>query len=151
MHVIAAKAVSFKEAMTEEFKLYQQQIIKNAQALADGLKQEGFNLVSNGTDNHLMLIDLQNKGLTGKEAEKILDKAQITCNKNTIPNDPQSPFVTSGIRIGTPAVTSRGMDEDAMKQIAKAISLALSNQTDEAKEIVHLLCEKYPLYKNLAN
>lgn len=151
MHVIAAKAVSFKEAMSDEFKQYQQQIIKNAQALANGLKLEGLSLVSDGTDNHLMLVDLRSKNLTGKEAEKILDEAQITCNKNTIPNDPQSPFVTSGVRLGTPAVTSRGMDEAAMGQIAKAISLALSNKIEEAKEIVAELCEKYPLYQGISN
>ena len=112
MHVIAAKAVCFKEALEPEFKEYQKQILKNAQALANGLTKRGFQIVSGGTDNHLMLVDLQNWNITGKEAEKVLDAANITCNKNTIPNDPQSPFVTSGIRLGTPAVTTRGMKEE---------------------------------------
>ena len=146
MHVIAAKAVCFKEALEPEFKNYQEQIIKNAQALAQGLKDEGFSLVSGGTDNHLMLVDLRNKGLTGKEAEKKLDQVGITVNKNTIPNDPQKPFITSGIRIGTPAVTSRGMGEEEMVKIARAISLALSNQEEQATEIVQKLCSEFPLY-----
>jgi len=146
MHVIAAKAVCFKEALEPEFKNYQEQIIKNAQALAQALKDEGFDLVSGGTDNHLMLVDLRNKGITGKDAEKKLDQVGITVNKNTIPNDPQKPFITSGIRIGTPAVTSRGMGEEEMRKIAKAISLALSNQEGQALEIVEKLCSEFPLY-----
>lgn len=149
MHVIAAKAVCFKEALEPEFKSYQEQIVKNAQALAQGLKDEGFNLVSGGTDNHLMLIDLRNKGITGRDAEKKLDQVGITVNKNTIPNDPQKPFITSGIRIGTPAVTSRGMDEEEMVKIAKAISLALSDQEEQAAEMVEKLCSEYPLYPDV--
>ena len=149
MHVIAAKAVCFKEALEPEFKSYQEQIVKNAQALAQGLKDEGFNLVSGGTDNHLMLIDLRNKGITGRDAEKKLDQVGITVNKNTIPNDPQKPFITSGIRIGTPAVTSRGMGEEEMVKIAKAISLALSDQEEQAAEMVEKLCSEYPLYPDV--
>ena len=145
MHVIAAKAVSFKEALAPEFKVYQQQIVNNAQALAAGLINRGFKLVSGGTDNHLMLVDLQNRNVTGKEAEKLLDAANITCNKNTIPNDPQSPFVTSGIRLGTPAVTTRGMKEADMDIIAEAISLVIQD-VDANKELVKALTDKYPLY-----
>lgn len=149
MHVIAAKAVSFKEALSPEFKTYQQQIVKNAQALAAGLTSRGFKLVSGGTDNHLMLVDLQNMNVTGKEAEKLLDAANITCNKNTIPNDPQSPFVTSGIRLGTPAVTTRGMVEADMDVIAEAISLVIKDvdaNRDKAMALVKSLTDKYPLY-----
>ena len=149
MHVIAAKAVSFKEALSPEFKAYQQQIIKNAQALAAGLTSRGFKLVSGGTDNHLMLVDLQNMNVTGKEAEKLLDAANITCNKNTLPNDPQSPFVTSGIRLGTPAVTTRGMAEADMDVIAEAISLVIKDvdaNKDQAMALVKSLTDKYPLY-----
>ncbi len=125
MHVIAAKAVCFKEALGEEFRVYQRNIVDNAQALCRGLMDRGIKIVSGGTDNHLMLVDLRNCGITGKAAEKLLDAAHITCNKNTIPNDPQSPFVTSGIRLGTPAVTSRGMDTADMDRIAEAVSLVL--------------------------
>jgi glycine hydroxymethyltransferase len=149
MHVIAAKAVSFKEAMEPSFKEYQNQIVKNAAALAEGLMEEGMQLVSGGTDNHLMLVDLRKQNVTGKDAEKLLDKVRITANKNTIPNDPQSPFVTSGIRLGTPAVTTRGMKEADMKQIAKAIRLAVEdfdNNKDKVLAIVDDLCTKYPLY-----
>jgi len=149
MHVIAAKAVCFKEALDPSFKEYQTQIVKNAQALAEGLKKRGFKLVSNGTDNHLMLVDLQNMNVTGKEAEKLLDAANITCNKNTIPNDPQSPFVTSGIRLGTPAVTSRGMKEEDMDVIAEAIYLLITDveaNKDKAMAMVKELTDKYPLY-----
>ena len=149
MHVIAAKAVSFKEALAPEFKVYQQQIVNNAQALAAGLINRGFKLVSGGTDNHLMLVDLQNRNVTGKEAEKLLDAANITCNKNTIPNDPQSPFVTSGIRLGTPAVTTRGMKEADMDIIAEAISLVIQDvdaNKEKAMELVKALTDKYPLY-----
>lgn len=150
MHVIAAKAVSFKEALEPEFQEYQKQILKNARALADGLMNRGFKIVSGGTDNHLMLVDLQNFNITGKEAEKILDAANITCNKNTIPNDPQSPFVTSGIRLGTPAVTTRGMKEEEMDKIAEAIFLVVKDaekNTKEALDIVRELTEQYPLYR----
>ncbi|NLO83732.1 MAG: serine hydroxymethyltransferase [Clostridiales bacterium] len=150
MHVIAAKAVCFGEALKPEFKEYQQRIVNNAQALARGLMDEGFNLVSGGTDNHLMLIDLRNKGITGRDAEKKLDNVRITVNKNAIPNDPESPFVTSGIRIGTPALTTRGMGENEMHEIAKAISLALSDfeaNREQVISIVDSLCNRFPLYK----
>ena len=133
MHVIAAKAVTFKEALSAEFKEYQIQIIKNARVLADELKDYGFRLVSGGTDNHLILLDLTNKGITGKDAESALDKVSITVNKNTIPFEEKSPFVTSGIRIGTPAVTTRGMKEEEMKLIAKYIADALKNINNEDK------------------
>lgn len=149
MHVIAAKAVCFKEALEPSFKEYQQQVVNNAAALADALTNEGFNLISGGTDNHLMLLDLRNKNITGKDAEKILDQVRITSNKNAIPDDPQSPFVTSGIRLGTPAVTTRGMKEDDMKQIASAISLALEDydhNKEKALSIVDDLCSRHPLY-----
>lgn len=150
MHVIAAKAVCFKEALDPSFKVYAQQIINNAQALAKGLTNRGFDLVSGGTDNHLMLVNLLNKGITGKQAEHILDEANITCNKNTIPNDPASPFVTSGIRLGTAAVTTRGMVEEDMDKIAEAIALVV-NDVDANKEkamaIVKTLTDKYPLYE----
>lgn len=149
MHVIAAKAVSFKEALSEDFKVYQQQILDNAKALAEGLTKRGFNLVSGGTDNHLLLVDLQNMDLTGKLAEKQLDEVSVTCNKNTVPFDPKSPFVTSGIRLGTPAVTTRGMKEQDMDTIAEIIYLTLSdfeNNKEKAKELVSQLVAKYPLY-----
>ena len=149
MHVIAAKAVSFGEALTPGFKAYQEQIVKNAKALADGLLAEGFNLVSGGTDNHLMLCDLRPFDLTGKEFEHRLDDVHITVNKNAIPNDPQSPFITSGVRIGTPAVTSRGLVEEDMKTLAHLIGLAakdFANSRDYIRTEVTKLCEKYPLY-----
>lgn len=149
MHVIAAKAVCFKEALSEDFKNYQKQIVKNASALSQALINEGFNLVSGGTDNHLMLIDLQNMNVTGKVAEKMLDEVGITVNKNAIPFDPQSPFITSGIRIGTPAVTSRGMKEEDMAEIAKLIKLTITEFDSKKEEVmgrVKALCEKYPLY-----
>ena len=148
MHVIAAKAVCFKEALGEEFKAYQKQIVDNAQALCKGLMERGIRIVSGGTDNHLMLVDLTNFGLTGKAVEKLLDQAHITCNKNTIPNDPQSPFVTSGIRLGTPAVTSRGMKVEDMDRIAEAIALVVKGgeeQVPAARAIVQTLTDKYPL------
>lgn len=148
MHVIAAKAVCFKEALSPEFKLYQHQIVLNAKALCKGLMERGFDIVSGGTDNHLMLVNLLNMGVTGKEAEKLLDTANITCNKNTIPNDPASPFVTSGIRLGTPAVTSRGMVQADMDTIAQAISLVIKDaehNRQKAIELVRELTEKYPL------
>jgi len=148
MHVIAAKAVCFKEALTEEFKAYQQNVVENAQALCKGLQSRGIKIVSDGTDNHLMLVDLTTYGLTGKAVEKLLDAAHITCNKNTIPNDPQSPFVTSGIRLGTPAVTSRGMNTEDMDLIAEAIALVIKGgqeQIPAARAIVQSLTDKYPL------
>lgn len=148
MHVIAAKAVCFKEALTDEFKIYQKNIIDNAQALCSGLINRGIKIVSGGTDNHLMLMDLTTYGLTGKAVEKMLDEAHITANKNTIPNDPKSPFVTSGIRLGTPAVTSRGMNTEDMDQIAGAIAMIVKGGEEkipEARAIVQKLTDKYPL------
>ncbi len=150
MHIIAAKAVALGEALTPEFKEYQVQIAKNAQALASALKEEGFNLVSDGTDNHLMLIDLRNFNLTGKEYEKMLDEVHITANKNAIPADPQSPFITSGIRIGTPAVTSRGFKEEEMKKIAhwlKLIAVDFEGSKEAVTAEVIELCKKFPIYK----
>lgn len=149
MHVIAAKALCFKEALDPSFKEYGKNIIDNAQALCKGLQNRGISIVSGGTDNHLMLVDLASKGLTGKEVEKWLDDANITSNKNTIPNDPQSPFVTSGIRLGTAAVTSRGMNTTDMDQIAEAIAMMIDDHeanVDKAKAIVKTLTDKYPLY-----
>ena len=148
MHVIAAKAVCFKEALQPEFKEYQKQIIKNAQALCTGLINRDIQIVSGGTDNHLMLVDLTKYNLTGKEVEKLLDSVNITCNKNTIPNDPKSAFVTSGVRLGTPAVTSRGLKEADMDKIAEAIAMMIKEgeaAAPKAKAIVKELTEKYPL------
>ncbi|MCI8528587.1 MAG: serine hydroxymethyltransferase [Lachnospiraceae bacterium] len=148
MHVIAAKAVCFKEALGDEFKVYQKNIIDNAQALCKGLIERGIHIVSGGTDNHLMLVDLTNFGLTGKAVEKLLDAAHITCNKNTIPNDPQSPFVTSGVRLGTPAVTSRGMNVQDMDKIAEAIAIVIKGGEEsipQARDIVQALTDQYPL------
>ena len=148
MHVIAAKAVCFKEALQPEFKVYQKNIVDNAQALCKGLMDRGIKIVSGGTDNHLMLVDLTNFGLTGKEVEKLLDSVNITANKNTIPNDPQSPFVTSGVRIGTPAVTSRGLNTEDMDKVAEAIAIMIKNGesgAEQAKAIVKELTDKYPL------
>lgn len=154
MHVIAAKAVAFGEALKPEFREYAENIVKNAKAFAEGLKAEGFRLVSGGTDNHLILVDVRNKNLTGKEAEKLLDNIGITCNKNTIPFDPASPFVTSGIRLGTPATTTRGFKEEDFKEVAAIMGLVLNNPEDtdkhaEAAKRVAALCAKYPLYTNL--
>lgn len=154
MHVIAAKAVAFGEALKPEFREYAENIVKNAKAFAEGLKAEGFRLVSGGTDNHLILVDVRNKNLTGKEAEKLLDNIGITCNKNTIPFDPASPFVTSGIRLGTPAATTRGFKEEDFKEVASIMGLVLNNPEDtdkhaEAAKRVAALCAKYPLYTNL--
>lgn len=154
MHVIAAKAVAFGEALKPEFREYAENIVKNAKAFAEGLKAEGFRLVSGGTDNHLILVDVRNKNLTGKEAEKLLDNIGITCNKNTIPFDPASPFVTSGIRLGTPAATTRGFKEEDFKEVAAIMGLVLNNPTNfekhaEAAKRVAALCKKYPLYTNL--
>ena len=151
MHVIAAKAVCFKEALTPDFNIYQQNIINNAAALAAALKDNGFRLVSGGTDNHLILLDVRPKKLTGKDAEAILESVNITVNKNTIPFDPEKPMITSGIRIGTPALTSRGMKVDDMKELARAMALALDNpereeKLEEVRGIVKQLCDKYPLY-----
>ena len=151
MHVIAAKAVALKEAMSDEFKTYQAQIVKNAARLAAGLQKKGFVLVSGGTDNHLMLVDVRNRNLTGKVAERLLDDIGVTVNKNAIPFDPVSPMVTSGIRIGTAAATTRGMDEAAMSEIAEIISLTLDHPQDEAcqeqaRARVKTLCERFPLY-----
>lgn len=149
MHIIAAKAVALGEALTDEFKTYQKQVVKNASTLADALMKNGIDIVSGGTDNHLMLLDLRNKGITGKELEHRLDEVRITANKNTIPNDPQSPFVTSGLRIGTPAVTTRGFKEPEMELIASWIN-DIINDFDENKDRVlsevQSLCEKFPLY-----
>lgn len=148
MHVIAAKAVCFKEALSDEFKAYQKGIIDNAQALCKGLQSRDIKIVSGGTDNHLMLVDLTTYDLTGKAVEKMLDEAHITANKNTIPNDPKSPFVTSGIRLGTPAVTSRGMNTEDMDQIAEAIAMIIKGGEEkipEARAIVQKLTDKYPL------
>lgn len=152
MHIIAAKAVAFKEALSPEFKSYQKQVVKNAKAMADELVAGGLRIVSGGTDNHLMLVDLRAKGVTGKLAEEILEKAGITCNKNAIPNDPEKPFITSGIRLGSPAITTRGMKEEEARQIAKMIIKVLENPNDEVKiaevrkEVLELT-KKFPLYK----
>ncbi len=149
LHIIAAKAVCFGEALKPEFKKYQEQIVKNAKVLADTLVAEGFDLVSGGTDNHLMLVDLRNFNVTGKEMERRLDEVHITVNKNAIPNDPQSPFITSGIRVGTPAATTRGLVEEDMVVLGKLIALAASdfeNSADYIKAEVAKLCAKYPLY-----
>lgn len=149
-HVIAAKAVCFGEALQPEFRTYQEQILKNAKALAGALMEEGFQLVSGGTDNHLMLVDLQNMGITGKELQRRLDEVYITVNKNAVPNDPASPFVTSGIRIGTPAVTTRGLKEEEMKTIARLIKMSVTDfdaKADEIREKVNEICGKHPLYE----
>ena len=147
MHVIAAKAVCFKEALQPEFKEYQAQILKNAKALCEGLKKRGVKIVSGDTDNHLMLVDLTEKNVSGKELEKRLDDAHITCNKNTIPNDPRSPFVTSGVRLGTPAVTTRGMKEEDMDKIAEIIAMVIESEdnVEAGRKMAEELTEKYPL------
>lgn len=152
-HIVAAKAVAFKEALTPEFKDYQRQVVKNAKAMAEELVSGGLRIVSGGTDNHLMLVDLRSKGVTGKVAEKILEEAGITCNKNAIPNDPEKPFITSGIRLGTPAITTRGMKEEEARQIAKMIIKVLNNPEDsqkiaEVKEEVLALTKKFPLFSD---
>jgi len=148
MHVIAGKAVAFKEALSDDFKEYQKQIIKNAKVLSESLMEKGFKIVSDGTDNHMFLVDLQNKGITGKEAEKLLLEADITTNKNSVPNDPQKPFVTSGIRIGTPAITSRGMKEEDMVVLADIIDGIIRDKSGvDYKEKVLALASKYPIYK----
>ena len=147
MHVIAGKAVAFKEALQPEFKVYQEQIVKNAKALCEGLMKRGVKIVSGGTDNHLMLVDLSGTDISGKDLEKRMDRAHITCNKNTIPNDPRSPFVTSGVRLGTPAVTTRGMVEEDMDVIAEAIALVIESEdnVEKVREMVADLTAKYPL------
>ncbi len=152
MHVIAAKAVALGEALQPEFKTYAEQIVKNAKVLADSLTADGFRIVSGGTDNHLMLVDLTSKNLTGKEAQNLLDEVNITANKNTIPFEPRSPFVTSGLRLGSPALTTRGFKEADMKEVADIIALVLNNPSDESKKVeaknrVDALCKKYPLYE----
>ena len=149
MHVIAAKAVCFKEALSDDFIEYQKQVKKNASALAEALQERGLEIVSGGTDNHLMLVSLIKQDLTGKEVEKMLDEVGITCNKNTIPNDPKSPFVTSGIRLGTPAVTTRGFKEEDMVEVAELISLIIKDfegNKEDVKKRVQALCDKHPLY-----
>lgn len=153
MHIIAAKAICFKEALSSEFKEYQGQVVKNAAALANQLMDFGFNLVSGGTDNHLMLMDLRSKRITGKDAENLFWKANMTCNKNSIPNDPEKPTVTSGLRVGTPAITSRGMKEADMRIIAEAMNLLVEKRedgVDDAKAMVKSLTDKYPIYVNCA-
>ena len=147
MHVIAAKAVCFQEALQPEFKAYQEQVVKNAKALCTGLKKRGIQIVSGDTDNHLMLVDLRDTSVSGKDLEKRLDEAYVTCNKNTIPNDPRSPFVTSGVRLGTPAVTTRGMKEEDMEQIADIIKLVIEDEAnvEQARALVKELTDKYPL------
>lgn len=152
MHVIAAKAVALGEALKPEFKEYQQQILKNAKVLAETLMKDGFRIVTGGTDNHLMLVDLRSKNITGKEAQNLLDEVGITANRNTIPFEPLSPFVTSGLRLGSPALTTRGFKEDDMKEVADIIALVLDNPTKEeakaeARKRVEALCKKYPLYE----
>ena len=152
MHIIAAKAVAFKEALSPEFKEYQKQVVKNAKVLSEELVKGGLRIVSGGTDNHLMLVDLRPKGVTGKLAEEKLEEAGITCNKNAIPNDPEKPFITSGIRLGTPAITARGMKEKETAEIAQMILKVLENINDEQKikEIkneVYELTKKFPLYR----
>ena len=149
MHVIAAKAVCFKEALDPSFKTYMKNVVLNCKVLGEELVKYGFKLVSNGTDNHLILVDLTNKNITGKDAEILLDNIGITVNKNTVPNETRSPFVTSGIRIGTAAVTTRGFDVEAMKEIASIINEAIENKDSDLSKLkirVKTLCAKYPLY-----
>ena len=152
MHVVAAKAVAFKEALNDEFKVYQQQVLDNAKALADELVKKGFRIVSGGTDNHLMLVDLRSKNITGKEAQFLLDEIGITANRNTIPFEPLSPFVTSGIRLGTPALTTRGLKEEDIREVADIIADVIENREDSAviettKAKVQAICKKFPLYE----
>ncbi|ACB86405.1 serine hydroxymethyltransferase [Natranaerobius thermophilus] len=152
MHVIASKAVSFQEALSSEFKNYQKQVIKNASVLADELNNLGYDLVAGGSDNHLMLVDLQKKGVTGKKAERVLDDVHITVNKNAVPNDPEGPFVTSGLRLGTPAVTTRGFAEDEIKEVAQLLDKVITGLEDQenlekCKKQVTDLCHRFPLYR----
>ena len=154
MHVIAAKAVALEEALQPAFKEYAAQVVKNAKALAAALQEKGFRIVSGGTDNHLMLVDLRSKGVTGKEAQNLLDAVGITANRNTIPFEPLSPFVTSGIRLGSPALTTRGFREEDMREVARIIAHVLDAPTDEsrraeARRRVDALCKKYPIYEHL--
>jgi glycine hydroxymethyltransferase len=150
MHTIAAKAVCFGEALKPEFKEYGKRIVANAKAFEEGLREAGFDMVSGGTDNHLILIDLRSKGITGKDFEKRLDEVGITVNKNAIPDDPQSPFVTSGVRVGTPAATTRGLEEDDFREIARLMGLVAASDFEEniesIREGVKAICAKYPLY-----
>ncbi|MCI7637772.1 MAG: serine hydroxymethyltransferase, partial [Oscillibacter sp.] len=149
-HIIAAKAICFGEALKPEFKAYGEQVVKNAAVLAEGLKAEGFRLVSGGTDNHLMLVDVRNFNITGKEIERRLDECFITVNKNAIPNDPEKPFVTSGIRVGTPAATTRGLKEEDMKEIARIMGMVardFEGSKEKAQEAVVALTKKYPIYE----
>ena len=151
MHVIAAKAVAFKEALSPEFKTYQKQIILNAEAMADEFKKQGIRLVSGGTDNHLMLLDLRDTGVTGKELERMLDEVHITANKNTIPFETTSPFITSGLRVGTPAVTSRGFKEEECRKVARLVARIIREKEscfDEVKGEVKALCAQFPVYAN---
>ena len=151
MHIIAAKAAAFKEALSSEFKAYQKQVLQNAEAMAERFKKNGIRLVSGGTDNHLMLLDLRSTGVTGKELESMLDKVHITVNKNTIPFETASPFVTSGIRVGTPAITTRGMKEKDCEQIADLISRVVREKEDCFKDVlaeVTALCARFPIYEN---
>jgi glycine hydroxymethyltransferase len=153
MHVIAGKAVCFKEALSQDYKDYMGRVVENASTLADALIERGFDIVSGGTDNHLMLIDLTPFELTGKVVEKLLDDAHITANKNTIPNDPKSPFVTSGIRLGTPAATTRGLKEEDFDKVAEAISIVIKEQeagVEKARAIIKTLTDKYPLPGGMA-
>lgn len=146
MHVIAGKAVAFKEALSNDFKEYQKQVVRNAKVFGETLMERGFNLVSGGTDNHMFLVDLQNKGITGKEAERILLESDITTNKNAVPNDPQKPFVTSGIRIGTPAVTTRGMKEKEMVKIANMVADIIEGKSEKNyRKEVHALAAEFPI------
>lgn len=154
MHVIAGKAVAFKEALTDEFKAYQKQVVLNAAALADSLTENGIKLVSGGTDNHLMLVKVNDYGTTGKEIEHLLDECNITANKNAIPNDPQTPFITSGIRLGTPAATTRGFKEKDMTLVGALIAKVIKEKEAAVpfvKEEVRKLCAAYPLYENISN
>jgi glycine hydroxymethyltransferase len=152
MHVIAAKAVAFKEALSPEFKIYQQQVVTNARIVAETLTQRGLRIVSGGTQSHVMLVDLRSKGITGKEAEAVLGQAHMTINKNAIPNDPEKPFVTSGVRVGTPAMTTRGFKDEEARLTANLIADVLDNPRDEAnlasvREKVHALTSRFPVYK----
>lgn len=154
MHVIAGKAVAFKEALSDEFKAYQRQVVANAAALADSLTEEGVKLVSGGTDNHLMLVKVNDFDTTGKEIERLLDECNITANKNSIPNDPQTPFITSGIRLGTPAATTRGFKEAEMTAVGKLIARVIKekeNAVPYVKQQVKTLCDAYPLYADMSN
>ena len=149
-HVIAAKAICFREALKPEFKTYQEQVLKNAKALAEALKKQGFKILTGGTDNHLMLVDLRGMDVSGKELQNRCDEVYITLNKNTVPNDPRSPFVTSGVRIGTPAITSRGLVESDMDEIARCVWLAATdfeNKADEIRASVTEICGRYPIYQ----